>query len=67
VLYAITKPFYFLLKHSDRYVTNTGYFAKAMLLAASYGYEKNILENTDINRIVRLYQGNKSDHPGAGA
>ncbi len=67
VLYAITKPLYFLLKHSDRYVTNTGYFAKAMLLAARYGYEKNILENTDINRIVRLYQGNKSDHPGAGA
>jgi hypothetical protein len=67
VLYAITKPFYFLLKHSDRYVTNTGYFAKAMLLAARYGYEKKILENTDINRIVRLYQGNKSDHPGAGA
>jgi len=67
VLYAITTPFYFLLKHSDRYVTNTGYFAKAMLLAARYGYEKNILENTDINRIVRLYQGNKSDHPGAGA
>lgn len=60
LLYAITSPFYFLLKHSDRFVTNSGTFAKAMLLAARYGYEKNILENTDINRIVRLHHDIKT-------
>ena len=53
VIYAIFKPFYFILKHFDGYVTNTDTFGKGMILAVLNGYEKNILENRDINKIVR--------------
>ena len=53
VLYSIFKPFYFILKHFDSIVTNTEVFGKAMILTVLNGYEKNILENSDINRIVR--------------
>ena len=53
VIYAIFKPFYFILKHFDGFVTNTDTFGKAMILTVLNGYEKNILENRDINKIVR--------------
>lgn len=53
VLYSIFKPFYFILKHFDSIVTNTTIFGKSMILAVLNGYEKNILENKDINKIVR--------------
>ena len=53
MIYAIFKPFYFILKHFDGYVTNTETFGKAMLLTVLNGYETNILENRDINKIVR--------------
>jgi len=56
VMYTIFKPFYFILKHFNSFVTNTDVFAKAMVLTVRYGYEKNILENSDINKIVRDYQ-----------
>ena len=52
-MYAIFSPLYFALKHFDSVVTNTETFGKAMILTALIGYEKNILENTDINKIVR--------------
>lgn len=53
ILYAVFKPFYFILKHSDSFVTNTETFGKAMILTVLNGYQKNILENRDINKIVR--------------
>ena len=52
-MYAIFSPLYFALKHFDSFVTNTETFGKAMILTALRGYEKNILENKDINKIVR--------------
>ncbi len=53
MIYAIFRPFYFILKHFDSLVTNTDTFGKAMILTVLNGYEKNILENRDINKIVR--------------
>lgn len=52
-MYAIFGPFYFLLKHLDNFVTNTETMGKAMILATLQGYDKTILENKDINKIVR--------------
>jgi uncharacterized protein YbjT (DUF2867 family) len=60
VLYAIFKPFYFILKHFDSIVTNTEVFGKAMILTVLNGYDKNVLENRDINKIVR---DNEELHP----
>ena len=53
VLYAVFKPFYFILKHLDSIVTNTQTVGKAMILCALHGFEKNILETKDINEIVK--------------
>ena len=53
MIYAIFKPFYFILKHFSGFVTNTETFGKAMILTVFNGYEKNILENRDINKIVK--------------
>ncbi len=53
MIYAIFKPFYFILKHFDGFVTNTETFGKAMILAVLNGYETKILKNRDINKIVR--------------
>jgi len=53
-LYTIFNPLYFLLKHFDSIVTNTEIFGKAMIYTALKGYDKNILENKDINKIVGL-------------
>ena len=53
VLYSVFKPFYFILKHFDGIVTNTEVFGKAMILTVLNGYDKNVLENKDINKIVR--------------
>lgn len=55
-LYAVFSPLYFMLKHFDSFVTNTETFGKAMILTTLKGYEKNILENKDINKIVRENQ-----------
>jgi uncharacterized protein YbjT (DUF2867 family) len=51
-LYAVLKPFYFILKHSKNSVTNSEALAKAMINAVSKGYEKNILNCSDINKIA---------------
>jgi len=53
ILYAVFKPFYFILKHFESFVTNTETFGKAMILSVFNRYEKNILENRDTNTIVR--------------
>jgi len=50
-MYAIFSPLYFVLNHFDSIVTNTETFGKAMILTTLRGYEKNILENKDINII----------------
>ena len=52
-IYTVFSPLYFILKHFDSIVTNTETFAKAMILTTLRGYEKTILENKDINKIVR--------------
>lgn len=49
--YAISKPFYFLLKYFDTIVTNTQTLGKAMIQLALHGSEKHILESKDINKI----------------
>ncbi len=49
-LYAVFSPLYFVLKHFDGFVTNTEIFGKAIINTALTGYEKNILENKDINK-----------------
>jgi hypothetical protein len=51
VMYAIFGPFYFVLKHFDSIVTNTETVGKAMIYTVLNGYDKNILETRDINRI----------------
>lgn len=51
-LYAVLKPFYFILKYSKNSVTNSEALAKAMINAVSKGYEKNILNCSDINKIA---------------
>ena len=50
-MYAVFGPLYFVLKHFERFVTNTKTVGKAMILTASEGYYKNIVENKDINII----------------
>jgi len=52
-MYAFFKPFYFMLIHLEGIVTNTETLGKAMIIAASEGYNKKILESKDINEIVR--------------
>ena len=52
ILYLILKPFYFLLKHLESSVTSSETLGKAMIIVASKGYEKKILESRDINLIV---------------
>jgi|SRR6476620_1329852 len=49
--YAILKPFYFLLRSVKSKVTDSVTLARAMIHVALEGYEKNILESTDINKI----------------
>jgi hypothetical protein len=54
-LYAIFSPLYFVLKHLDSVVTNTEIFGTAMIYTVLMGYDKSILENRDINKVVRDY------------
>jgi hypothetical protein len=53
-IYTIFKPLYFLLKPFPGLVTNTVTFSKAMINVVSKGYEKNILESKDINKLGEL-------------
>jgi hypothetical protein len=52
-MYLVFKPVYFVLKYFDSIVTNTQIFGKAMIYTVLTGSEKSILENKDINKIVR--------------
>lgn len=52
IFYSITKPLYPVLKSFTRIVTNTEKLGKAMIKLVLIGYDKNILENIDINRLV---------------
>jgi hypothetical protein len=52
-LYVIFKPFYFILKHFESFVTNSETLGKAMIYAVITNFEKNILESKDINSIVK--------------
>jgi len=53
-LYAVFKPFYFILKHSHKYVTDTQTLGKAMINAVSENYPESILESSDINQIGKI-------------
>lgn len=53
ILYVIFRPLFFILKHYENIATNTEILGKAMIKAAIEGYEKNILESRDINKIVK--------------
>ncbi|MDP4240746.1 MAG: epimerase [Bacteroidota bacterium] len=53
--YTILKPFYFLIKHIESMVTNTETLGKAMIIAASTGVGKKVLESSDINEIVNTH------------
>ena len=53
VMYSFFKPFYFILKHIESMVTDSETLGKAMIYVASNGYEKKILESSDINSIVK--------------
>ena len=53
IMYAIFKPFYFILKHYEGMVTNTETLGKAMIAVVLKGSDKRILESRDINEIVR--------------
>ena len=52
IIYTVFKPLYFLLKPLKNYVTNTTALAKAMISVAANGYEKRILESSDINKVA---------------
>lgn len=56
IVYAILKPLYFLLKPLKGSVTNTTSLAKAMINVAANGYEKRILESTDLNKVAERNQ-----------
>ncbi len=53
-LYTVFKPFYFILKHFSKYVTNTDTLSRAMIHTVMHSSDKKILENVDINRIGNM-------------
>ncbi len=50
-MYVVLKPLYFILKYSDKYVTDTQTLGKAMINAVAKNYPKSILESKDINQL----------------
>jgi hypothetical protein len=50
-MYVLLKPLYFVLKYSDKYVTDTQTLGKAMINAVAKNYSKSILESVDINKL----------------
>ena len=50
--YAFIKPFSFLIKRFQKYVTDTSTMGKAMINVCLQGYDKNILESIDINTVA---------------
>ncbi len=55
VMYLFLKPLYFLIKNMESIVTSSETLGKAMIIAATTGYEKKILESKDINAIVKQH------------
>jgi len=53
LLYLFFKPFYFILRHFESFVMTTEILGKAMIYAVSDETEKNILESSDINTLVK--------------
>ncbi|MFL5731001.1 MAG: NAD-dependent epimerase/dehydratase family protein [Cytophagaceae bacterium] len=51
-IYFVFKPLYFLLKPFKGMVTDTSSMGKAMINVALKGYEKKILESSDINSVA---------------
>jgi uncharacterized protein YbjT (DUF2867 family) len=62
IMYAIFKPFYFLLKGIPKYVTSSVKLGQAMINAADFGYEKTVLESTDINLLAERSPQNTATH-----
>jgi hypothetical protein len=54
LVYIFFKPFYFIFKHFENYVTNSDTMSKAMINAVATGYDKSIIENKDINILGRM-------------
>jgi uncharacterized protein YbjT (DUF2867 family) len=55
ILYAVFKPFYFILKHFESSVITTETLGKAMIYAVATESEKSIIESRDINKIGKQY------------
>jgi uncharacterized protein YbjT (DUF2867 family) len=51
VMYAVFRPFYFLMKRMPGVVTNTRTLGRAMIRVAKDGYEMAVLESVDINKM----------------
>jgi len=51
-IYIVIKPLYPLLKAFPKFVTNTETLSRAMIHVAVWGYEKKVLESSDINELV---------------
>ncbi|HXA02766.1 MAG TPA: NAD-dependent epimerase/dehydratase family protein [Cytophagaceae bacterium] len=52
-IYFIFKPLYFILKPFKGMVTDTSSMGKSMIQTALHGYEKKILESSDINKVSK--------------
>ena len=62
IMYAIFKPFYFLLKGMPKYVTSSVKLGQAMINSADMGYEKTVLESIDINQLAAQSPKNATAH-----
>jgi len=51
VFYALTRPFFPLLRRMPKYVTTTEQIGRAMINATANGAPKKVLESEDINRL----------------
>ena len=54
ILYAVLKPFYFLIKPFRGFATNNILMGKAMVNVVVRGSDKKILESSDINNLALL-------------
>jgi nucleoside-diphosphate-sugar epimerase len=53
LMYAVLKPFYFILKRFKRLATDSSTLGKAMIRVALNGFHKHIIETADINFLGR--------------
>lgn len=52
LFYVFFKPLYFIFKSFPKYVTSTDRLGQAMIKTVVDGYDKNVLESSDINEIA---------------